>query len=110
MLRLSVLDLAPITQGSDAATALKHALDLARNAERLGFHRYWLAEHHNMPGIAAWLARHKGPVILVNQATPRIQQLYGQLGYDLRFLDAPRRISCDGDRTPAQEILATRNL
>ena len=59
---------------------------------------------------AAWLARHKGPVILVNQATPRIQELYGKLGYDLRFLDAPRRISCDGDRTPAQEILATRNL
>jgi luciferase family oxidoreductase group 1 len=53
MLRLSVLDLAPITQGSDAATALKHALDLARHAERLGFHRYWLAEHHNMPGIAS---------------------------------------------------------
>ena len=53
MLRLSVLDLAPITQGSDAAAALKHTLDLARNAERLGFHRYWLAEHHNMPGIAS---------------------------------------------------------
>src|SRR6202163_1039737 len=53
MLRLSVLDLAPITQGSDAATALKQTLDLARNAERLGFHRYWLAEHHNMPGIAS---------------------------------------------------------
>ena len=59
---------------------------------------------------AEWLARHKGPVILVNQATPRIRELYGKLGYDLRFLDAPRRISCDGDRTPAQEILATRNL
>ena len=59
---------------------------------------------------AAWLARHKGPVILVNQATPRIRELYSKLGYDLRFLDAPRRISCDGDRTPAQEILATRNL
>jgi luciferase family oxidoreductase group 1 len=53
MLRLSVLDLAPITQGSDAATALTHTLDLARHAERLGFHRYWLAEHHNMPGIAS---------------------------------------------------------
>jgi luciferase family oxidoreductase group 1 len=51
--RLSVLDLAPITQGSDAASALRHTLDLARHAERLGFHRYWLAEHHNMPGIAS---------------------------------------------------------
>src|SRR6202140_3426906 len=53
MLRLSVLDLAPITRGSDAASALKNTLDLARHAERLGFHRYWLAEHHNMPGIAS---------------------------------------------------------
>ena len=53
MVRLSVLDLAPITQGSDAAAALRNTLDLARHAERLGFHRYWLAEHHNMPGIAS---------------------------------------------------------
>ena len=53
MLRLSVLDLAPITQGSTAATALRHARDLAQEAERLGFTRYWLAEHHNMPGIAS---------------------------------------------------------
>jgi len=53
MARLSVLDLAPITQGSDAAAALRHSLDFARHAERLGFHRYWLAEHHNMPGIAS---------------------------------------------------------
>jgi len=53
MLRLSVLDLAPITQGSDAAAALTGTRDLARHAERLGFHRYWLAEHHNMPGIAS---------------------------------------------------------
>jgi len=53
MVRLSVLDLAPITQGSDAATALRHSLDYARHAERLGIHRYWLAEHHNLPGIAS---------------------------------------------------------
>jgi luciferase family oxidoreductase group 1 len=53
MVRLSILDLAPITRGSDAATALRHTLDLARHAERLGFHRYWLAEHHGMPGIAS---------------------------------------------------------
>src|ERR1700731_2957083 len=53
MVHLSVLDLAPITQGSDAAAALRNTLDLARHAERLGFHRYWLAEHHNMPGIAS---------------------------------------------------------
>jgi luciferase family oxidoreductase group 1 len=51
--RFSILDLAPITQGSDAATALQHTRDLAQHAERLGFHRYWLAEHHNRPGIAS---------------------------------------------------------
>jgi len=49
----SVLDLAPITEGSDAATALKNSLDLARRAERWGYKRYWIAEHHNMPGIAS---------------------------------------------------------
>ena len=53
MVPLSVLDLAPITQGSDAATALKHSLELARHAERWGYRRYWVAEHHNMPGIAS---------------------------------------------------------
>jgi luciferase family oxidoreductase group 1 len=51
--RFSILDLAPITQGSDAAAALRNTRDLAQHAERLGFHRYWLAEHHNMPGIAS---------------------------------------------------------
>ncbi|HEY6212084.1 MAG TPA: LLM class flavin-dependent oxidoreductase, partial [Vicinamibacterales bacterium] len=50
---MSVLDLAPITQGADAAAAFRNSLDFARHAERLGFHRYWLAEHHNMPGIAS---------------------------------------------------------
>jgi DNA adenine methylase len=59
---------------------------------------------------AEWLSHHQGPVILVNQATRRINELYRRLGYDLRFLDAPRRISCTGDRTPAPEVLATRHL
>jgi len=59
---------------------------------------------------AEWLARHPGPVVLSNQATPRIRALYESLGYRLRFLDAPRRISCTGDRTPATEVLAVRNL
>jgi luciferase family oxidoreductase group 1 len=53
MIPVSVLDLAPITQGSDAATALRHSLDLARHAERWGYRRFWVAEHHNMPGIAS---------------------------------------------------------
>jgi len=59
---------------------------------------------------AAWLARHPGPVVLVNQATSRIEALYRHLEYTVRFLSAPRRISCTGDRLPAREILATRNL
>src|SRR5436190_16017564 len=59
---------------------------------------------------AARLASHPGPVVLVNQATPRIERLYRQLGFEIGFLTAPRRISCTGDRTPAREIIATRNL
>ncbi|WP_373355832.1 LLM class flavin-dependent oxidoreductase [Pseudoroseicyclus sp. CXY001] len=53
MQRYSYLDLAAVPEGSDAATALANTADLARKAEALGFHRYWLAEHHNMPGIAS---------------------------------------------------------
>jgi luciferase family oxidoreductase group 1 len=49
----SVLDLSPICQDATPADAFRNTLDLARHAERLGFHRYWLAEHHNMPGIAS---------------------------------------------------------
>jgi DNA adenine methylase len=56
------------------------------------------------------LSRHEGPVVLVNQATPRIVALYRDLGYSVGYLDAPRRISCNGDRTPAREVIATRNL
>jgi luciferase family oxidoreductase group 1 len=53
MIPFSVLDLSPIPAGADASTALRNTLDLARHAERLGFLRYWLAEHHNMTGIAS---------------------------------------------------------
>jgi DNA adenine methylase len=59
---------------------------------------------------AEWLSNHRGPVILSNQATPRIVKLYRSLNFSLNFVDAPRRISCTGDRTPAPEILAFRNL
>ncbi len=53
MVPLSVLDLSPITRGNDATQALRNSLDLARHAERLGYKRFWLAEHHSMPGIAS---------------------------------------------------------
>jgi len=49
----SILDLAPILEGADAAQAFRNSLDLAQHAERWGYHRYWLAEHHNMTGIAS---------------------------------------------------------
>jgi luciferase family oxidoreductase group 1 len=49
----SILDLSPIGEGADAARAFRNSLDLARHAEEWGFHRYWLAEHHNLPGIAS---------------------------------------------------------
>ncbi|HEY0839140.1 MAG TPA: LLM class flavin-dependent oxidoreductase [Vulgatibacter sp.] len=52
-LPVSILDLAPIVQGSDAGLALRNSLDLARHAERWGYRRFWLAEHHNMTGIAS---------------------------------------------------------
>lgn len=49
---LSVLDLVPITSGSNAAQALHRSIDLAREVERFGYHRYWVAEHHLNPGVA----------------------------------------------------------
>ena len=50
---LSVLDLAPITRDGTPAETFRHSVDLAQQTERLGYNRYWLAEHHNMPGIAS---------------------------------------------------------
>jgi luciferase family oxidoreductase group 1 len=94
MVRLSVLDLAPITQGSDAATTFRQSLDYARHAERLGMHRYWLAEHHNLPGIGsaatAILIAHvasgtttirvgAGGIMLPNHAPLMIAEQFGTL-------------------------------
>src|SRR5205814_7262540 len=53
MPRLSVLDLSPIIEGGDAALAFRNTVDLAQHAEQWGYHRFWLAEHHNLPGIAS---------------------------------------------------------
>jgi len=60
--------------------------------------------------LVRWLANHPGPVVLSNQATPRIVDLYEEFGFSLRYLDAPRMISCNGDRTPAKEVVATRGI
>jgi len=53
MIPFSILDLSPIAQGSDAGASLRNTLDLAQHGERWGYNRYWLAEHHGMPGIAS---------------------------------------------------------
>ena len=60
--------------------------------------------------LAEWLTGHPGPVVLSNQATERVVGLYTRLGFSMRFLESPRRISSSGDRTPATEVLASRGL
>ncbi|MGE0056390.1 MAG: DNA adenine methylase [Dehalococcoidia bacterium] len=60
--------------------------------------------------LAEWLAAHPGPVVLSNQATPRVVKLYEDLGFSLEMHQAPRMISCNGDRTKATEVVAMRNL
>ena len=94
MIPLSILDLAPVTEGSDAAQTFANTLDLARHAERLGYQRYWLAEHHNMPGIAsaatAVLIGHvaggtasirvgAGGIMLPNHAPLQVAEQFGTL-------------------------------
>ncbi len=59
--------------------------------------------------LAVWLTKQNVPAIVSNQATKRIKELYQDLGFQIQELEAPRRISCTGDRTPALEILATIN-
>jgi luciferase family oxidoreductase group 1 len=94
MIPFSVLDLAPVTLGSDASQAFANSLDLARRAEQWGYTRYWLAEHHNMPGIAsaatAVLIGHvaggtstirvgAGGIMLPNHAPLQVAEQFGTL-------------------------------
>jgi len=60
--------------------------------------------------LAEWLKNHKGPIIASNQATPRIIELYEDFGFSVKTLYAPRRVSCNGDRRPALEILAFKGI
>lgn len=69
--RYSLLDLAPVPEGFEAGDAIRNTLDLARHAEGWGYHRYWLAEHHNMPGIAS--SATAVLIGLVAQATSRMR-------------------------------------
>src|SRR5271163_1152112 len=70
-MQVSVLDLSPVTTGSSGAAALRNSIDLATLADRLGFTRYWVAEHHNLPSVAS-----SAPDIMIGQiaaATGRIR-------------------------------------
>ncbi|OJY35511.1 MAG: hypothetical protein BGP06_06630 [Rhizobiales bacterium 65-9] len=117
---LSVLDLAPIVEGSTAADALRNTLDLAQHAERWSFHRYWLAEHHNMPGIAsaatAVVIAHvaggtktirvgSGGVMLPNHAPLVIAEQFGTLASLF-----PGRIELGLGRAPGTDMLTARAL
>src|SRR6202012_1173993 len=70
MTPLSVLDLSPVTTGHTGAQALRNSLDLARHADALGFTRYWVAEHHNMPNIAS-----SAPDIMIGQIAAATEHL-----------------------------------
>ena len=119
-LPLSVLDLAPIVEGSTAAESLRHTLDLARHAEGWGYHRYWLAEHHNMDGVAcsatAVLVGHvaggtrsirvgSGGVMLPNHAPLVIAEQFGTLATLY-----PGRIDLGLGRAPGTDQLTARAL
>jgi luciferase family oxidoreductase group 1 len=120
MVPFSVLDLAPITEGSTATQAFANTLDLARHAERLGYRRFWLAEHHNMPGIAsaatAVLIGHvaggtstirvgAGGIMLPNHAPLQVAEQFGTLGALY-----PGRIDLGLGRAPGTDQAATRAL
>ena len=70
MIPLSILDLSPVSAGSTAAQALRNSLDLARHADDLGFKRYWVAEHHNLPAIAS-----SAPDIMIGQIAAATEHL-----------------------------------
>ncbi len=120
MVPLSILDLAPIVEGSDAATALRNSLDLAQHAERWGYRRFWVAEHHNMDGVAssatAVLIAHvaggtrtirvgSGGIMLPNHAPLVIAEQFGTLATLF-----PGRIDLGLGRAPGTDQLTARAL
>src|SRR5690242_12505693 len=120
MVPLSVLDLSPITEGSDAGQALRNSLDLARHVEALGYRRYWMAEHHNLPGIAsaatavalahvAGGTRHirigAGGVMLPNHAPLIIAEQFGTLA-----ALHPGRVELGLGRAPGSDQLTLRAM
>ena len=120
MTKLSVLDLAPVVEGSTIRQALHNSLDLARHAEKLGYNRFWLAEHHNMPGIAsaatAVVIAHvaagtstirvgSGGIMLPNPAPLMVAEAFGTLA-ELH----PGRIDLGLGRAPGTDQATMRAL
>ena len=120
MIPLSVLDLSPITEGGTAAQSFRNTLDLAQHAERWGYRRYWLAEHHSMPGIAsaatALVIGHvaagtaairvgAGGIMLPNHAPLVIAEQFGTL--EALF---PGRIDLGIGRAPGSDQVTARAL
>ncbi len=120
MTACSLLDLSPIPEGGDAALALRNTADAARHAERWGYRRFWLAEHHNMPGIAsaatAVVIGHvaaatstirvgAGGIMLPNHAPLVIAEQFGTLATLF-----PGRIDLGLGRAPGTDPLTTRAL
>jgi luciferase family oxidoreductase group 1 len=118
--KFSVLDLSPISEGSNAAQSFRQTLDLAQHAEKWGFHRYWLAEHHGMPGIASAatsiLIGHvaagtttirvgAGGIMLPNHSPLVIAEQFGTL--ESLF---PKRIDLGLGRAPGSDQLTARAL
>lgn len=120
MIPLSILDLSPITEGADAAQSFRHTLDLARHGERWGYRRFWLAEHHGMPGIAsaatAVLIGHvaggtstirvgAGGIMLPNHAPLVVAEQFGTLASLY-----PGRIDLGLGRAPGSDHVTARVL
>jgi luciferase family oxidoreductase group 1 len=120
MIPFSILDLSPIAEGSNAAQSFRNTLDLAQHGERWGYHRYWLAEHHGMPGIAsaatAVLIGHvaagtskirvgAGGIMLPNHSPLVIAEQFGTL--ESLF---PGRIDLGLGRAPGSDQITARAL
>ena len=119
-MKYSLLDLAPVAEGATRAQALANSLDLARHAEAQGYHRFWLAEHHNMPGIAsaatAVVIGHiaagtrsirvgAGGIMLPNHAPLVIAEQFGTLATLF-----PDRIDLGLGRAPGTDMATARAL
>jgi luciferase family oxidoreductase group 1 len=120
MIPFSILDLSPIAQGASPADALHRSLDLAQHAERWNYHRYWLAEHHNMTGIASaatavvigyvaggtkTIRVGSGGVMLPNHSPLVIAEQFGTLASLY-----PDRIDLGLGRAPGTDVVTTRAL